>query len=428
MEILMFDGYEGASINSDGGMDSPRRTPITAFSFPEDYFVRGIEQQSVTDGVINGKEYYGGIHQHEYLVCSWKNGKKVGEGLLYDQFGELKFRGSFVDDCLEGAGYIYNDGAVAYKIYFHQNKKDLSSYIVFTESAVYMEEYSQDGYLIYRGGFNDDRQREGYGAEYLTGQLSSYGLYENNVSIQRFKLFSGSTMREFDMEVENNIIYVGGFKNSIEDGFPRDGEGREFNDNGLIFHGYFKDNVRHGKGTVFYTYGVASLKGIWDHGVLKEQHELDKRGFFKNVKFNGHSQNSIHVINDRMILSPNIEEFFIGDKMCNGEEIKCLNLLDMDRVQKISIGNHCFSNVTIFEVSNLNFLKSIDIGRDSFTLCDRIDNRPCDPGKKELCKGADSQCMISYCPHLIRITIAEGSFSSYCNFSIHSFCFNEFII
>lgn len=417
---MLHNDYDIQSINSNGSGDCFVMPPFPHYYYPDDYYVKEIQKEEIMGDEERGKEIYGGKHRFEYLVCSWKNGKKNGEGLLYDQYGELIFRGTFIDDNLEGEAYYYHEGAVSLKCYFFQNKRDTSSHIVYTESSIFMEEFNAEGYLIYRGGFNDDRQREGYGAEYVRGELKCYGLYENNVSIQKLKTFSGNIMREYHKENDDEVAYIGEYKDSIEEGFPREGEGREFADGGLLFHGMYKDNKRHGKGTFFYIYGIARSKGVWENGVCKHQVELDNRGFYKNVKYDGRSVNSIHIIDDQITLNPRVENFHIGDKMCNGDEIKRLVLRDMERIKSITVGNHCFSNVETFEVINLPNLVSIVIGRDSFTSCDRNDNKPSDGCNKDICKEANSRCYLANCPQLTDIKFFEGSFSSYCDFIVKS--------
>ena len=107
--------------------------------------------------------------------------------------------------------------------------------------------------------------------------------------------------------------------------------------------------------------------------------------------------------------------------MCNGEEIRKLVLKNMERIETISIGNKCFSNVRCFEVYNLSSLYSIEIGQDSFTNCDRLDNKPVDNNAKDICIENNSKCTILNCSCLTDIKIGEGSFSSFCEFNLKSY-------
>lgn len=420
--IQMFpEGYENRSIISDNFNEWRDEENCGVFQFPEDFFVSGIEYDIPENKEGKGKEFYGGKNKDKYLVCTWKNGKKNGEGLLYNQFGEVLFRGTYVDDNLEGEGYIYDDGVVIYKFFYKNNKRDQSVCICYSESSILMKEFSPEGNLIYCGGFNSDYQREGYGAEYTQGFLSSYGLYENNVINLRIKTFSNGIMREYNKSNDEEVIYIGEYKDSIEEGFPREGEGREYADSCLLFHGLYENNKRHGKGTLFFSYGIARLKGIWKEGVCIEEHEIDECGFYKEVKYDGRSINSIHINNDRIILNSNVIHFRIHSLMCNGEEIRKLVLKNMERIETISIGNKCFSNVRCFEVYNLSSLYSIEIGQDSFTNCDRLDNKPVDNNAKDICIENNSKCTISNCSCLTDIKIGEGSFSSFCEFNLKSY-------
>lgn len=86
-----------------------------SLGYPTSYLITEVvfDNPEISGG--RGREYYGGEHGGDYLICTWKDGTKNGEGILYNMYGEIQFRGTFVNDYVEGDGYIFKDGVIAIK-------------------------------------------------------------------------------------------------------------------------------------------------------------------------------------------------------------------------------------------------------------------------------------------------------------------------
>ena len=381
-------------------------------SYPSQYLIAGIEYEDQERKEGRGKEIYGGDHSSEYLRCSWKNETKNGEGLLYNGFGELLFRGTFVNDFLEGFGYFYHDGAIALKCLYKHSILQLSTFIECTENHIIMVEQSVEGIPIYKGGFHEERmERDGYGAEYENGLLSQYCIYENNMVIRILKRFNQGIMREFDNY--DNMTYCGEYLDSLDDGYPRQGEGREFDQGVLTFHGNYRDGKRHGCGTEFYPHGIARLRGKWEEGVCVESQEVDRYGYYVKVKNDGRSTNSIRVVDGVETVSTLVEHIRISDNMGNSELMKTLRMDDAKQVVSVEIGNGCFTTVTKVSFCALPRLEKVKIGSDSFTQCNRDDSPPTTPANREYCLRTHGSFVMRDCGRLRELTMEMGSFSSF---------------
>lgn len=386
--------------------------------YPIGFVVRDIKFDDPDTQAGHGREYYSGSHSNEYLRCSWKDNCKNGEGLLFNQYGELLFRGMFVNDCVEGDGLIYHDGCVVAKCKYHQNCVDLLNYIECTSDSILMVKKSEDGKLIYRGGFNElTLSREGWGAEYVDGILKYYGTHESDAVVNITKKFENNIMQELNRE--HNVVYVGEYKDDLVHGFPRHGEGREYDNGILTFHGHYQNDLRDGEGTLFSNFGIANSKGIWRKGKLISSREIDENGYYRDLAFDGRSSIPIQIVNGVERVNSRIRYMKIGDDMCNSKEMTRFFLENIPQIEVLSVGSHCFVNVSDVKLSDLPSLTEIIIGEDCFTVYNRSNNTPIN-GDSFQCSFYRSSFQVNRCSQLHKITCGLGSFSSYRQFSLSS--------
>ena len=98
-----------------------------------------------------------------------------------------------------------------------------------------LEIYTHDGEkLIYRGEFNNQRQREGWGIQYddKTGSMLLEGIWKGNKLVEILRIIEGNIMTEFkrngnNMQVSNRIpVYVGEFVyDELNESLIRNGRG-----------------------------------------------------------------------------------------------------------------------------------------------------------------------------------------------------------
>ena len=125
----------------------------------------------------------------------------------------------------------------------------------------YWKEYDENGKLIrvcQKDGFGD---YDGISYLYNSGQISRVSLWKKGKETKVLKQFSGESMTEYK---NGERVYEGGFLDSLELGYPRNGEGEEIGKGGKkrIFKGHYKNGLRHGVGTK-YKGGIAKGKQQW---------------------------------------------------------------------------------------------------------------------------------------------------------------------
>ena len=124
--------------------------------------------------------------------------------------------------------------------------------------------------------------------------------------------------------------------------WKRFGYGTSYHDNGLIeYEGYWCDDNRFGRGNVYDRKGAFLKDRLWYNGIESDIYE-------------GNGSDPINIGIKHLKLTDN-----------------CV-LVDWDvswllNLESIEIGNDCFGSVQTFRIDGLNRLKTVKIGRDSFT-------------------------------------------------------------
>ena len=104
-------------------------------------------------------------------------------------------------------------------------------------------------------------------------------------------------------------------------------------------------------------------------------------------------------LNDIESLDSNITSIYIPNYSMNDETYTIFNFSRFTILEKLEIGNECFMYVNEFVIDGLNELKSLKIGKNSFTR--RTDNN------------SSRSFVISNCIELESIEIGHHSFSDY---------------
>ena len=378
-------------------------------------YPNGYETRSIiyNDDSSDGRsiETFSGDHEGEYLECYRENGQKIGMGLLYNR-GKLQMKCQFMNNVLHGWGMIYDDGVALLEGFWVNGVFQTQKYVRCSEKEIVLEERDNDGVLVYRGGFESvSYLRQGFGAFYENGKLSRFGLFSDNKMVNLIKSFDGDIMQEYDESGAR--VYEGHFRDDFTLRYPREGHGCEFINETLSYEGAFENNLRHGYGTSYYSNGVASFKGIWIHGKAGEGHHVNRNGFFEDVEFDGRFEFCIRNAPALEMLNETITSFTISDACCNEETFDNFSLHDMPNLQEITIGNNSCVNVRCFTVVQLPQLERLQIGKDSFTLCDHVSNKPWDGSNPDRIRTEHRMVIITDCHNLRQIAIGPGSFSDY---------------
>ena len=273
-------------------------------------------------------------------------------------------------------------------------------------------EANDDDVVIYRGEFDEDMNRDGYGVEYdrNDGKEKVEGYWSKDKLIRMIREFDANNnqMIEYaenkgekgNVEILSRIpIYIGGY--SIENG--------KFVRNGL---GYLLDESN----------GTAIYESEWDYGKEKDggiqlyegwhvegMSESIRSVLKKKKPSEMKTEPIINVPSKRIEIHNNIElnkmdlkvtDLVICSNSCN--DLNELNLNSFKWLESIEIGNDCFGLVKNFKIDGLDRLRTLKIGKNSFT-------------QKRSSYGNDDKksFLIMNCESLVFIQIGEYSFSDF---------------
>ena len=121
---------------------------------------------------------------------------------------------------------------------------------------------------------------------------------------------------------------------------------------------------------------IAMKEGVWERGVLKESVELFDGWYVKregNVVFDwgltekGDLRVEIHNWNEWENVSKRVTELVIPSICCDEEEWSVFDVSELKWLKSIEIGDECFENVNEVKLIGVNRLERVVIGKNSFT-------------------------------------------------------------
>ncbi|OAO12553.1 hypothetical protein AV274_5753 [Blastocystis sp. ATCC 50177/Nand II] len=240
--------------------------------------------------------------------------------------------------------------------------------------------------VVYRGSFDDveSMKREGRGMEFdeRSGRVLRCGLWKNDELFQIEKeCESEDVMIEYAIEEGMENVSLLNRHPVYEGGYVFDEERREL--------------LRHGEGCEIEG-GVGVKEGVWERGVLKESVELFEGWYVKReekeVLKEIHDEVlkvedlkvedmrvEIHNWNEWESVNKSVTQLVIPSKCCNEAEWGVFDVSELKWLKSIEIGDECFENVNEVKMIGLNQLESAMIGVNSFTKhkngCDNDPNR-----------------------------------------------------
>ena len=364
---------------------------------------------------------YQGDHSNEYLLSEMKDGQVEGRCQLFNR-GILSLSWMMKDGKRIGQVTGFENGKVLQKEGWDSllgNDRRERRIIENSKEGIIMTirrrcKEDDDGCVIYRGGFDEEMNRDGYGVEYdiESGKEKIEGYWCKDKLIRMIREFDAENnqMIEYaendendksNVEILNRIpIYIGGY--SIENG--------KYVRNGM---GYLIDEAS----------GTATRESEWENGIEKKECGIDLyegwygkgtsesiRSVLKNEKPEEMVTNPIVNIPSKPIKIHNsielktmdlkVTELVICSNNCN--ELIELNLNKFKSLQSIEIGDKCFTLVKTFKIDGLSRLNTIKIGNNSFTQ-----------KKNDWGDNKSKSFHILNCESLESIQIGEYSFSDF---------------
>ena len=407
-------------------IDSSKQTKESRYLL-NDYITQ--EKKKIS---INGVEYevtlYQGDHSNEYLLSEMKDGKVEGRCQLFNR-GILSLAWMMKNGKRIGGVTEYENGKAIQKEGWDSllgNEGGDRRIIENSKEGLIMtirrkcerdEENDEDenGCVIYRGEFDEEMNRDGYGIEYdiENGKEKIEGYWRKDKLIQM--------IREFDADNNQMIEYAECNEDNDESSVEL------LNRIPMYIGGYCTENgkyVRNGKGYLIdEVSGTANRESEWENGKEKKECGTDLyegwyvkgmsesiRSVLKNeipsemkteLVVNASAKRvDIHNSSELNAMDLKVTELVICSDCCN--DVNALNLSKFKWLESIEIGDECFESLKTFQIEGLSRLKTIKIGINSFTQ------------KKNSCGNDKSKSFhILDCESLESIQIGEYSFSDF---------------
>ena len=368
--------------NASNNIGSSEQTRESRYLL-NDYITR--EKKKI---LIKGVEYevtlYQGDHTNEYLLSEMKDGKVEGRCQLFNR-GILSLAWMMKNGKRIGGITAYENGKAIQKENWDSllgNEEDRriiengKEGLIMTIRSKGKEEEEGDGCVIYRGGFDEEMNRDGYGIEYdiEDGKEKIEGYWSKDKLIRMIREFDADNNQmieyaendESNMELLNRIpIYIGGY--CIDNGkCVRNGVGYLIDEkSGTANRESEWANGKEKKEEGTDLYEGWYVKGMCEsiRSVLKNENPKEKKT--KPVVTASAKRIEIHSSGELYKMDLNVAELVICSNSCN--DLNALNLNQFEWLESIEIGNECFESVQTFKIDGLNRLKTIKIGKNSFT-------------------------------------------------------------
>ena len=307
--------------------------------------------------VANGEEVeivtYQGEHCDEYLVREVKSGRC---SLFYKGILQLSWRE--VDGIRAGGFTLYEKGKALRSEDWNQLGGKEHRCIENCKNG--LELVIEGNGVVYRGGFDDveSMKREGRGMEFdeKSGRVLRCGVWKND------ELF------QIEKECESEDVMI---EYAIEEGMENVSllNRHPVYEGGYVFDEEKRVLLRNGEGCEIEG-GVAVREGVWERGELKESVELFDGWYVKREGSEMLQLDSlkvkelrveIHNWNEWENVNKRVTELVIPSNCCNEAEWSVFDVSELKWLKSIEIGDECFENVNEVKLIGLNQLEKVAV-------------------------------------------------------------------
>ena len=379
-------------------------------------YITGEKKKISANGVEYEVTLYQGDHSNEYLLSEMKDGKVEGRCLLFNR-GILSLSWMMKNGKRIGEITEYENGKALRKEKWNSilgNGRDRRM-IENSKEGLIMTirrtcKNGEDNHVIYRGEFDEEMNRDGFGIEYdaENGKERIEGYWSKDRLIQIIREFDAENnqMIEYaliDDEIDNVDllsripIYIGGYcimnGKCVRHGIGylideksgtaiRESEwenGKEKKESGIDLHeGWYvvkmDDNFESASSS-------EDPSEVSDEGFVEGQNE-DSTEIYNEDFSEGKNDNSVTISNeDNQVNVPterieiynrselndldlNVTDLLICPKYSGG--LNEFNLNQFEWLQSLGICGECFCSEQTFQIDGLSRLKSLKIGKNSF--------------------------------------------------------------
>ena len=178
-------------------------------------------------------------------------------------------------------------------------------------------------------------------------------------------------------------------------------------DNIRVYEGFCIGNKNECYGVSYYSdIGSIEYEGEWCDGKRWGRGvQYDRTGSVLNDGewLNGnHLTTTVRITPEMAIFHNHIEELFVSDGSCNGEEMGLLDLSLMSSLKSLRVGSLCFSYVEEVKLIGMSELESVVVGMNSFTK-----------KKNSYANDPNRHFYLKDCPKLKSLKMDQFSFSDY---------------
>ena len=348
---------------------------------------------------VNGEEVeivmYQGEHCDEYLVREVKSGRC---SLFYKGIIQLSWKE--VNGVKVGGFTLYEKGKALRSEDWNQLGGKEHRCIENCKNG--LELVIEGNGVVYRGGFDDveSMKREGRGMEFdeKSGRVLRCGVWKDDELFQiTWECEDEEVMIEYAIEEGKENVSLLNRHPVYEGGYVFDEEKRE-----LLRNGYGCE--------IDVNTGIAVREGKWERGELKESVELFEGWYVKRegkgpfdwgLAAKGDLRVEIHNWNEWENVNNRVTELVIPAKCCNEAEWSVFDVSALKWLKSIEIGDDCFENVNEVKLIGLNRLERVVIGVNSFTKYNSCGKDP------------DRHFYLKNCERLRELKIGHYSFYDY---------------
>ena len=338
---------------------------------------------------INGSSFeltsFQGEHKEEYVMKEVKGEGEPVQVQLFDK-GLLKMSWSTVDGVRTGPFTLYENGVVKSRMDWKEIEKE--DYVCSFENRrrgvrMILTDVLTE-HVVYRGQFDEDMGRSGYGYEYdeETGRVLLYGLFKKNALYHLLKQFEEERMIEYAEDNSENVvcvfnrrpIYVGGYcYDEVSEQYLRDGLGYEIDvDSGMANRESRWSNGECLGGSICQLSSGWYEQSPWTDvsfrcGAHKEAIVLPpvkKKGdFVCNDALAIRRNVQLGELNG---LPPSMTEIIIPDNCYNEKTFTSLSIRSFSSLRSFVVGRNCFQWVKTLDFGD-HSIDQIQIGIGSFS-------------------------------------------------------------
>ena len=389
-------------------------------------FLSGFVESSVempADG-LNGEciVHYGGEHSKYEMIVRLVDGKREGEAMIVND-GVPFLRLGFKQGSLTGVVERLSEYGLL----------DMRGHLEDGMESGLFVEFNRNKEVVWRGYYRNGQrflevrnrvanQDDGNGEFYEldeNGNVTQLCLYVNGARCRVIQKFNGEVMTEYDENGKK--VYEGEFSENMENGFVREGKGKEFVNGSrmAVYSGDWKNGKREGMGTEYKGFKPV-YTGEWRNGKREGKgEEMDENG---EVVRSGWWMDGIHESEIKPILIPSsltpnpqtIEELRIENNSYNNSSVTEFKLIRVIHLKRIVIGDDCFGKVRVVELDGLNELESVVIGACCFTHAKTLHDI------WNHVTRTDGVYRIVNCPTLQSIRIGDWSFCDHHSFELNN--------